>query len=429
MVIRGLSGGERKRLALACTVAMKPSLLFLDEITSGLDSENAVLVIDLLKNMCRNMNVAAVVVIHQPSYEIFCKFDRLLLLAHGKLIFANRFSELPSFYECLGQNMPENYLIPAGILKIASEWGEKESILVKQSTSLSETSGETLMKEIEGRVPPSMFLQFKTVLFRQLINHYIRNLTNLAARISVYFLVSLVFGCVFWKIADTKDGEAVSFERAQAVLGACMFMTQVSYLLPFAQISTFFFDKKVFASESPICLYPSWMYSLSQFILESWLMTLCALVQASITIPMIALRNPSISSFSSFVSLFALLSLNGLVGNNLVLMTSIFCPTQDLTFLVGSGGTVIFLVLSGGFVPYPFMEDWIVWLQWISPVKYSLQACALILFEGTSTAKVLVMNKMNTPGTASANIGILFAVFALCGLASSIGLRRQREVR
>ncbi|KAL7552952.1 hypothetical protein ACHAWF_016199 [Thalassiosira exigua] len=69
IVIRGLSGGERKRLALACAVAMKPSLLFLDEITSGLDSENAILVIEIIKKMCVNMNVAAVIVIHQPSYE------------------------------------------------------------------------------------------------------------------------------------------------------------------------------------------------------------------------------------------------------------------------------------------------------------------------------------------------------------------------
>jgi len=47
VVLRGLSGGERKRLALACAFAMKPKLIFLDEITSGLDSENAVVVIDL----------------------------------------------------------------------------------------------------------------------------------------------------------------------------------------------------------------------------------------------------------------------------------------------------------------------------------------------------------------------------------------------
>ena len=49
VVLRGLSGGESKRLALACAFAfaMKPKFIFLDEITSGLDSENAVVVIDL----------------------------------------------------------------------------------------------------------------------------------------------------------------------------------------------------------------------------------------------------------------------------------------------------------------------------------------------------------------------------------------------
>jgi len=56
VVIRGVSGGERKLLALACTIAMKPKLLFLDEITSGLDSKNTVLVIDIIKKLCVNMN-------------------------------------------------------------------------------------------------------------------------------------------------------------------------------------------------------------------------------------------------------------------------------------------------------------------------------------------------------------------------------------
>jgi len=70
-----------------------------------------------------------------------------------------------------------------------------------------------------------------------------------------------------------------------------------------------------------------------------------------------------------------------------------------------------------------------VWLQWISPIKYSFQAFVLLLFEGTSTAQLLQINELDKPETASANIWILVLVFVLSALASSIALARQREVR
>jgi len=101
-----------------------------------------------------------------------------------------------------------------------------------------------------------------------MMNHYVRNITNLLARVLIYDLTGVLLGLVFWKIAETDDGEALTYDQAQATFGAGIFMTQVFYLLPFSQVSTFFFDKNLFASESSIGLYPAWIYSACQLTLE-----------------------------------------------------------------------------------------------------------------------------------------------------------------
>ena len=81
--VRGLSGGERKRLALACALVTKPRLLVLDEITSGLDSELSLTVMRLIKQMCHRHDCTAIVIIHQPRPAVFALFDRLTLLTPG----------------------------------------------------------------------------------------------------------------------------------------------------------------------------------------------------------------------------------------------------------------------------------------------------------------------------------------------------------
>jgi len=102
--------------------------------------------------------------------------------------------------------------------------------------------------------------------------------------------------------------------------GAGNFFTQIYYLLPFCQILTFFFDKSLFASESSIGLYPAWIYSLCQITLEAWVMTLSALVQVSIALPMMGFWNPSMSKLESFVTMFAVFCIDGIVGNTIVLV-------------------------------------------------------------------------------------------------------------
>lgn len=84
--LRGISGGEKKRLSIALEILTQPRMLFLDEPTSGLDSAAAFFVVQVLKNAAAGGRTI-VCSIHQPSSEVFSLFDDLCLLSCGKTIY------------------------------------------------------------------------------------------------------------------------------------------------------------------------------------------------------------------------------------------------------------------------------------------------------------------------------------------------------
>lgn len=84
--LRGISGGEKKRLSIALEILIRPYLLFLDEPTSGLDSASAFFVVQTLRNIARDGRTV-ISSIHQPSSEVFALFDNLFLLSSGEVVY------------------------------------------------------------------------------------------------------------------------------------------------------------------------------------------------------------------------------------------------------------------------------------------------------------------------------------------------------
>ena len=84
--LRGISGGEKKRLSIALEILTMPRLLFLDEPTSGLDSASAFFVVQTLRNVARDGRTV-ISSIHQPSSEVFTLFDDLFLLSGGETVY------------------------------------------------------------------------------------------------------------------------------------------------------------------------------------------------------------------------------------------------------------------------------------------------------------------------------------------------------
>ena len=85
-IIKGISGGEKKRVCIAIEMVSQPSVLILDEPTSGLDSNKAARVLTILKKLAEKGHTI-IFTLHQPSYLQYIKLDRLILLNRGETVY------------------------------------------------------------------------------------------------------------------------------------------------------------------------------------------------------------------------------------------------------------------------------------------------------------------------------------------------------
>ncbi|XP_061372103.1 ABC transporter G family member 22 isoform X1 [Gastrolobium bilobum] len=99
--VRGVSGGERKRVCIGNEIIINPSLLFLDEPTSGLDSTTALRIVQMLHDIAE-AGKTIVTTIHQPSSRLFHKFDKLILLGKGSLLYFGKASEAMDYFQFIG---------------------------------------------------------------------------------------------------------------------------------------------------------------------------------------------------------------------------------------------------------------------------------------------------------------------------------------
>ncbi|QOU20415.1 hypothetical protein BRETT_005072 [Brettanomyces bruxellensis] len=81
--LKSLPLEQRKKVSLGIELVNRPSLLFVDEITSGLDDLSAYNIICCLRDLARNVNIAILCTVHQPSPSLITLFDNLLLLKSG----------------------------------------------------------------------------------------------------------------------------------------------------------------------------------------------------------------------------------------------------------------------------------------------------------------------------------------------------------
>ena len=130
-VHKGCSGGEKRRTSLGVQMLSNPSVLFLDEVTTGLDATSAFQLIRTLK-MLSSRGRTVIVTIHQPRSEIWGLFDHLLLLSGGSTIYSGPAAECLNCFTRQGYNLPAfvnpaEFLIDLAAVDTRTEESEERS--------------------------------------------------------------------------------------------------------------------------------------------------------------------------------------------------------------------------------------------------------------------------------------------------------------
>ncbi|CAN0876567.1 ABC transporter G family member 21 [Linum grandiflorum] len=113
--IRGVSGGERKRVSIGQEMLVNPSLLLLDEPTSGLDSTTAQRIMSILRAMARGGRTV-VTTIHQPSSRLYTMFDKVVVLSDGYPIYSGRADRVMEYFGSVGCGPNMSFVNPADFL-------------------------------------------------------------------------------------------------------------------------------------------------------------------------------------------------------------------------------------------------------------------------------------------------------------------------
>ena len=178
---RGISGGEKRRVSIACELVTSPSILFLDEPTSGLDAYNALSVVECLHRLAREFKRTVIFTIHQPRSNIVSLFDRLVVLAKGRVVYSGEMAQAQQYFADVGYPCPSGFNI-ADYLSAFRSFGSARVILTHscliQSTRQWNRTRILLALLLTVRTMHALSLQLSSTLGTQKATHPARRHPN-----------------------------------------------------------------------------------------------------------------------------------------------------------------------------------------------------------------------------------------------------------
>ncbi|KAJ2180187.1 hypothetical protein GGF45_002084 [Coemansia sp. RSA 551] len=384
---KGVSGGERKRTAIAMENVTQAPILFLDEPTSGLDAHSALMVMYQLKAVA-NEGRTVVAVLHQPSSEMFEMIDDLLVLFEGRTVYLGERAEFVDYLAQLGHpcgmySNPADHVFNSvlyehlrgskrmGTQTIAVERAEQLLTQWRQSPGAHKlqqlidapTLAPITASQFRRTSPP--LVQVKYLTKRAALNA-MRNKLVVNIRLAQAVFFGLLIGFVF---LNTQE-RPVSVQR-QNFSGALFFTAVTQFLLSILSVVNVFTQERlVFLREWQGGYYGLPAYFVSKNLVEVPIQILMPIIYASISYWLLGLRSDGVK-FVIYTVVCICLNLCGFSFG--LLLGSVFKNMS--TILAALPGMFLpFLLFGGLLVNTGNSTVWLRWVQWISPIKYGYTA-------------------------------------------------------
>lgn len=408
--VRGVSGGERKRVSIIETLATRGSVFCWDNSTRGLDASTALEYTRCIRALTDVIGLSSIITLYQAGNGIYDLFDKVLILDEGKEIFYGPLPQAKPFMEEMGflcaeganvadyltgvtvpterkikpgfedrcprtadeiraqydqtpirAQMEKEYAYPTSQEAINNTADFKEGVQSEKAPSLGKKSPLTV----------DLLVQTKSAVIRQYQLLWGDKPTFFIKQGST-IIQALIAGSLFYMAPNNSAG---LFTKG----GALFFSLLYNSLLAMSEVTDSFSARPVLAKHRSFAFYHPAAFCLAQITADIPILILQVTFFSLPLYFMVGLKDTASAFFSYWVICYA----------SAMTMTAFFrwCGAAFPTFddaSKASGFAVSALIMYVGYmIPKPDMHPWFVWIYWINPLSYGFEALLGIEFKNT----------------------------------------------
>nr|APP91598.1 ABC transporter G family member 11.5 [Vitis vinifera] len=395
--VKGLSGGQKRRVSICIEILTRPRLLFLDEPTSGLDSAASYHVMSRIVKLARHDGITVVASIHQPSSEVFEVFHNLCLLSSGKTVYFGSASMAKEFFDSNGFPCPALRNPSDHYLRTINKDFDLDTEQGHGGTTNTEEAINTLIKsyksseicqqvqcrayeicQLKGGLPEkkgsqaSFITQCLVLTRRSSVNMY-RDLGYYWLRLAIYIALCLCVGTIFYDIG-------FSYGSIQARGSMLMFVAAFLTFMAIGGFPSFVEDMRIFGRERL-----NGHYGVGAFVVGNTFSSIPYLLMISLIPGVIAYYLVGLhKGLEHFVYFALMLFVCMMLVESLMMIVASIVPDFLMGIITGAGIQGV-MMLNGGFfrlpndLPKPF---WRYPMYYIAFHKYANQGFYKNEFQG-----------------------------------------------
>ncbi|XP_055683554.1 ATP-binding cassette sub-family G member 4 [Lutzomyia longipalpis] len=376
-----LSGGQKKRLSIALELISNPTIMFLDEPTTGLDSFSCTQVVDLLKQLA-GQGRTIICTIHQPSAKLFAEFDQVYVLSLGECLYQGSTGNLVPYLQsinlpCPKYHNPADYIIELacgehGEDKIqhmvtgmangeCMDWFGDQNKVLKLETLRQKYPLQRRTKENTILQATNQWNQLKTLIRRGIIRGK-RDTTLTHLRIGVNIIVAIMLGFLF--IEGGNEGSRV-LDNYNLMFANLMHHSMTTMMLT---VLTFPTEMAILRKEHFNRYYSLKAYYTSVTLLDIPMAVFCCFIY---TVIVYFLSYQPFEAFR-FGMYFTISLLVGFVAQSMGLMVGAWFNVVNGTF-IAPVSSIPMMMFAGFGVTLRDLPPYLKWGSYISYLRYGLE--------------------------------------------------------
>ncbi|KAI1819611.1 ABC transporter [Xylaria intraflava] len=385
--IRGVSGGQRRRVSLAEAIATCPDVLCLDNPTNGLDSATALDFMQMLRQFTNKHGCSTAASLYQGSDSMVPLFDKVLVINNGREIFYGKATEAKSYFEGLGFVCPERTTITDFLNSMTAEpeirhvrngWKYRvptNAVQFEQAFQKSEYY-KVNVDDIATEVRESSQLPvgarrkvYQLPLYRQILECSIRQFRILVLDTGTW-LTEFVTIVVQSLVLGTLFRDQARATKAFFVLGSALFNSVlVPALQSMSEFNNSFAERPLVIRQKNYRFYRPIAYAMGLVLTDAvW-----KVVAIAYNIPQYFLVGFQRTAGKFFTWFFIVYILH-LALSMVFRAIAVSSPTMGRAVLPVGLMFNLFVLYTGLYVPGPQMQIWLFWLRYLNPLYYAYES-------------------------------------------------------